>query len=225
MLEFNNIEMTFNNSTVIKNLSGQFSAGKFIGITGQNGTGKTTLIRILSGLQKPTNGTVYFFNKNVFDISSKRLAKLRSYIPSDSICHWDLYVEDIIKLGLINSKESETSKQTKVNNIMSDLGLIQFKDREISTLSSGEKSIVYIARGLISNPDYIFGDEILSNLHKTNQHKILRYLKSLTAKGKSIILITHNVDIAKEYCDSIYNLDHEKGSDKQSNYASVAAIS
>tara|TARA_R110002050_G_scaffold70425_2_gene151795 strand:- start:19273 stop:19965 length:693 start_codon:yes stop_codon:yes gene_type:complete len=207
MLAFKNIKMIFDYNSVLENISGEFTPGKFIAVTGKNGSGKTTLIRILAGLQKPTAGQVYFYNKNVFDISVKRLAELRSYIPSNSLCHWDLYIEDIIKLGLLKSKESKAEKHLKVHNILSDLGLVEFKGRKINTLSSGEKAMVYLARALISNPDYIFGDEILSNLHQDNQHKIMRYLKTLAAKGKAVILITHNMDMAKEYCDSIYNLD------------------
>lgn len=222
MLEFKNIQMAFDGNCILKNINGLFDQSQLIAITGQNGVGKSTLIRILAGLQRPSQGAIYFFNKDLYTLSEKRLAKLRTYIPSEPLCHWNLRVKDIIGLGLLNTKLSENKKMEKIYKIMKDLDLLEFKSREINSMSSGEKAMVYLARAAVANPDYIFADELLSNLHIDNQHKIMRYLKHLTTLGQTIILVTHNVDIATQYCDKIFNMDDEKERDQKENYSSIS---
>jgi ABC-type cobalamin/Fe3+-siderophores transport system ATPase subunit len=121
MLEFKNIEMIFNNTSVLKNISSQFISGKFIAIIGQNGSGKSTLMRILSGLQKPTKGSVYFFNKDLSTLSEKKLSTLRTYVSSEHHCHWNLLAEDIVALGLLNTPLSDTKKMENVYEHMKNL--------------------------------------------------------------------------------------------------------
>jgi iron complex transport system ATP-binding protein len=225
MLEFKNIHMAFNNNVILENTQGCFHQGQIIAITGKNGVGKSTLLRILSGIQKPTKGSIYFFNKDLYTISLKRLADLRSYIPAERHCHWDLCIEDVISLGLINQQLPEKIKEEKISNVMKDLDLIKFKGRKIHSLSSGEKTMAFLARAIISNPDYLFADELLSNLHEENQHRVMHYLQILAQQGKCIVLVTHNMNIAKKYCDQIYNLEYKNDLSQENKYPEILAIS
>lgn len=207
MLDFKNISISFGEKPLLSNISGRFDPGQFIAIVGPNGVGKTTLIKSLAGLERPTSGDIQFFNQDIFSIPPKNLAKLRGYIPTDSICHWDMIVEDVIALGLIHHP---TNRQDQVFAIMQDLGLTSFQGRTINSLSSGEKAITHLARVLIANPDYIFADEILGNLHITNQHKIMQHLQRLTEKGKTVVLITHNLLLSQDYCNVIFSLESNR---------------
>ncbi len=176
----------------------EIKRGELLSIVGPSGSGKTTLLHILGCLDLPTRGIVKIDDIDVETMSEKELVKIRrekiGYVFQQFYLIPGLTVYENVRLPLLFSKKERDKKE-----IESLIELVGLKDRihhRPNQLSGGEMQRTAIARALINNPEFILADEPTGNLDTENSEKIFELLCSLHKKGISIILITHNPELA-----------------------------
>lgn len=203
-----------NESKVIAldNVSFSVEEGEFIAIIGPSGSGKSTLLHIIAGLENPTEGKVYFYDKNIFEMSKKNLTILRrqkigiiyqfyNLIPT-------LSVEENILLPLKLDKKK--IDYNKFNQIISFLDLTNRKNHLPNELSGGQQQKVAIGRALMINPTIILADEPTGNLDSKSSNEIIQLLKKANQEyNQTIMIITHNLEIAK-LADRIIKIEDGK---------------
>lgn len=192
MIKVNNLSLKFDDKTLYKNLDIYFEDGKLSVITGLNGTGKTTLLKVLSNELKIEDARVYSDFKKIFFLPQKV-----SYSFGITL------FEYVVSAYYSNSFKWFTTKSEneKVFDTLKMLGIIDRKDVLLEKLSSGELQLANIAVALISGADCLLLDEPTSNLDIKNQVLICSMLKDLTKKGLSCVMITHDLNLAAEYGD------------------------
>lgn len=183
--------------SAIKGVTLDFIAGTFTVILGQSGSGKSTLINIMSSLLHPTNGKVYYHNKEITNISKKEQLNLRhekfSNIFQEYFLLPELTVKENVELG-----KSPGNNNISYQEIMKQLDIEDLDDRFPFELSGGQRQRTSIARAIIKNPDILFCDEATGALDEENSKKVVSYLKELNYKyGTTVIFSTHNIKISK----------------------------
>jgi ABC-type lipoprotein export system ATPase subunit len=176
--------------------------GEFISIVGPSGSGKTTLLHILGCLDRPTGGTMTIDGQTVGDLPESALVRLRrkkiGFVFQQFHLIPGLSVFDNISLPLLFSRNGNGKGENR-DRIMSLIGMVGLERRarhHPNQLSGGEMQRVAVARAMVNDPEIIFADEPTGNLDTANSEKIFRLLESLHTKGLSIVMVTHNPDLA-----------------------------
>lgn len=196
----------------LDDISFQVEEGEFIAIIGPSGSGKSTLLHSIAGLEKTTSGNVYFYDKDIYKMNKKELTILRrqkigiiyqfyNLIPT-------LNVEENITLPIeLDRKKIDTKK---LDEIIKFLGLEKRKKHLPNELSGGQQQKVAIGRALMINPTIILADEPTGNLDSKSSEEIIQVLKKANKDYKqTIIMITHNLEIAK-LADRIIKIEDGK---------------
>ena len=185
----------------LNNVSFEVEEGEFIAIIGPSGSGKTTLLHTIAGLEKPTSGKVYFYDKNIYEMNKKDLTILRrekvgiiyqfyNLIPT-------LTVEENITLPVELDKKKVDRK--KLDEITKFLGIDNRRTHLPNEISGGQQQKVAIGRALMIDPTIILADEPTGNLDTKSSSEIIELLKKTNKEYKqTIIMITHNLEIAKQ---------------------------
>jgi putative ABC transport system ATP-binding protein len=174
--------------------------GEFLSIMGPSGSGKTTLMNIIGCLDTPTHGTYLLNNKLVNDLDSDELAGIRNKEIGFVFQSFHLLAKNsalnnvMLPLKYAGVKEDEAI--IKAKNVLDKVGLTNRIDHAPSELSGGQQQRVAIARALVNNPSIIFADEPTGNLDSQTGDDVMNLFKELNDQGQTIILITHEEDIA-----------------------------
>lgn len=216
ILKLDNIRKEFDTKTekviALKNINLEVKEGDFIGIVGTSGSGKTTLLNIIGLLDKKTKGIYLIEDKKIEDLSEKELARLRNknfgFVLQNYALINDYSVFDNIKIPLDYSDEKYTKNvmRRKIKKIAGDLDIREKLKQPAKNLSGGQKQRVAVARALVNSPKVILADEPTGSLDKKNTEEILNIFKSLNKIGKTIILITHDENVAK-ICNRIIHIE------------------
>ena len=200
LLNCRGITVKYNNIVAVENVDFQINKGEFVTILGQNGSGKTSLIKAILGILPLSKGEVEwekgikrsYIGQNI-EIKSDFPAKVREVIASGNI----------LKNGfLFSSKERQL-----VFESAEKLGIIDILDKSFKELSGGQRQRVLIARAIVGNPDILFFDEPVNNLDENVKKDFYDILKELKANGKSIVVITHDFEKIKDLYDKVLVLD------------------
>ena len=214
MIEMKNIYKSFgkdhNERKIFENFSFTISKGDMVAIMGKSGSGKTTLLNIIGGLESIDKGTYLFNGKDVSRFSEKELLKFRrkniSFIFQNFALINEYSVMDNILLPLkyrycnIDKKKLDGARE-----LLDKLDIGYVCDQKIDNLSGGEKQRIAIARSLISNTNVILADEPTGALDEKSGYMIMELFKQMKNIGKTIIIVTHDIDVAKK-CDYIINI-------------------
>ncbi|MEG2453610.1 MAG: ABC transporter ATP-binding protein [Clostridia bacterium] len=188
--------------TALSDCSIDISQGEFVAIMGKSGAGKSTLLNILCGIISPSSGSVFVNNMDISNFSDNELARYRRREIGVIFQEYGLIdnytVEENILLALTFSELKKNEKKEKINTILSKLDILSLKSKKISKLSGGEKQRVAIARAMINDPNIILADEPTGSLDSENAAKIINILKQINNSGKTVIIVTHDMDIAAE---------------------------
>ncbi len=185
----------------LKNINLCLEEGKFIVIVGKSGSGKTTLMNMIGALDQPTSGCIFYNEKEVTSLKPNELALYRN--KTIGFVFQNFYLEptytvlENVCMPLTIAGEDKKIREGKGIEILKKLGLGSKIKKKANELSGGEKQRVSIARALISNPSIILADEPTGNLDSENGREIMRILKTIVTTGKTVILVTHNMDDAK----------------------------
>ena len=204
-----NYNLNGNNIKVLENINFEIKKNERVAIVGESGSGKTSLLMLMSGLEKPTSGSIVFDNQNFSEISEKKKTEIRK--KKIGLVFQQFYllpnytaIENIMFPMQLNNIANE---EKKALSILVDIGLEHRKNNLPSELSGGEQQRVAIARAISFNPEIILADEPTGNLDKRNTERVSKLLLDYSKKKKtSLVLVTHNINLAKK-CDRIIELN------------------
>lgn len=214
MIEMKNIYKSFgkdhNERKIFENFSFTISKGDMVAIMGKSGSGKTTLLNIIGGLESIDKGTYLFNGKDVSKFSEKELLDFRrkniSYIFQNFALINEYSIMDNILLPLkYRYRNIDKKKLADARELLDKLDIAYVCDQKIDNLSGGEKQRIAIARSLISNTNVILADEPTGALDEKSGHMIMELFKQMKNVGKTIIIVTHDIDVANK-CDYIINI-------------------
>jgi putative ABC transport system ATP-binding protein len=183
--------------------------GEFVSIMGPSGSGKSTLLHILSFLDRPTGGSYKFQGKSIDDMTDQELARVRNkdmgFVFQSFNLLSRLSVYDNVEIPLLYSDVLPAKRRTFVEEAIRSVGLGDKIYTEAGKLSGGQKQRVAIARALVTDPNIIFADEPTGNLDSQSGLQVMEILESLNAKGRTVILVTHETQTA-EFADRIIRM-------------------
>ena len=174
---------------------------EFVGITGPSGSGKTTLLYVLSGLERPTSGSVRLFGRSTLEYTDGELARLRQRKIGFVFQFYNLIpnlkVRENVELAAVLAGSRDAAR---IDAVLGVVGMLDRKDGYPNELSGGMQQKVAIARALVNDPDVIFADEPTGNLDSVSAAEVMAILRDLNRDhGKTIVLVTHGEEFLK-YC-------------------------
>lgn len=189
-----------NQVKAVQNTEIEIKRGEFVAIIGKSGSGKSTLLHLLGGLDYPTSGKVFIKGADIFDMSEDELAVFRRqkigfvFQAFNLVSSINVYENVVLPLGL-DGKEPD---EKYVDDILKTLGIEGKTENLPSTLSGGQQQRVAIARALASKPDIVLADEPTGNLDTKTGEEVISMLKLSAEKyGQTLVIITHNEEIAQ----------------------------
>jgi putative ABC transport system ATP-binding protein len=205
LIQLKNITKVYKNHFVeTKALDGvtlSIEKGEFVAIMGPSGSGKSTLLHILGLLDKPTTGDYFFEGKKVDDLDEDKLADFRNQKIGFVFQAYNLLPRisalKNVALPLVYQGVGKEEREKRAFEELMAVGLADKTNHFPNQLSGGQQQRVAIARALVTNPSIILADEPTGNLASTQAEEIMKIFKDLNKKGKTIVLITHEEDIAK----------------------------
>ena len=214
MIELKNINKSFKDEKVLKNINLKVNKSEIIAIEGKSGAGKTTLLKIIGKLEDPDSGIIYFNNQNITLLNNKELQIFRSntigfifqfhyLLPEFSA------LENICMPAYINKKQTKETFQ-KALELMRILNIESKKNSFPEQMSGGEKQRVAIARSLINNPDIVLADEPTGNLDSIQSIELYNLFNSLRKKfNQTFLIVTHDKELSKLTDRKLYLKDGE----------------
>lgn len=215
IIKIENLNKTFqskqNTVVALDNISVSIEEGEIFGIIGLSGAGKSTLVRCINFLERPTEGKVIFDGKDLNDLSSKELLKVRQSMSmifqQFNLLMQKTALQNICFPMLIAGTKKEEAKKRAVE-LLEIVGLTDKADAYPSQLSGGQKQRVAIARALATNPKVLLCDEATSALDPTTTRSILDLLKEINRDlGITIVIITHEMSVIEEVCHRVAIID------------------
>jgi len=199
---------------ILSNISLQVFSGEYIAIIGPNGGGKTTLIRMLLGLEEPTSGEVRLFGKKLKNF--KEWHKI-GFVPQRASLvdeNFPATVEDIVKMGRVAKRGifSRYSKEDaqKVHDAMEKMHISHLKEKMVGTLSGGQRQRVMIARALASSPEILILDEPNTGVDAISQERFYKLLSQLNKEdGITILFITHDIGVIADDIGRLFTINQK----------------
>jgi putative ABC transport system ATP-binding protein len=198
-----NVSKTYGSLEVVKDVTLSVNAGEYVSLVGKSGCGKTTLLSLLSGLERPTRGKVVLDARDITSSSEDELALFRrshvgfifqSFNLIPTLSAWEN-----VALPLFPMKMTDAQRRTRATALLEKVELGHRVDHPPAAHSGGEKQRVAIARALVNNPKIIFADEPTGNLDSATGETIVDILNRLNREdGVAILMVTHEADLARE---------------------------
>ena len=204
LIDLRNINKTYRNGDqelkVLKNINLTVEEGEFVAIMGPSGSGKSTLMNIIGMLDRTTTGEYFLGNEDVANLGDKKLAKVRNnqigFVFQQFFLLSKLNALQNVELPLIYAGASQGSRRNLAKQYLEKVDLGTRMTHLPSELSGGQKQRVAIARALVNNPSIILADEPTGALDTKTGEQIMELLTELNAEGKTIIMVTHEPEIA-----------------------------
>ena len=197
--------------TIVKALNGvdfKVYEGEFIAIMGPSGSGKSTAMNLVGSLDVPTHGKVYLDGNDVSELGESELAQIRGrkigFIFQSFNLIPNLTAKENIMLPMMFQGTSIEEREESAIKLLRLVGLNDRMDHYPGQLSGGERQRVAIARSLANNPEVVLADEPTGNLDTKTGHIIMEFLNKLHKEGKTIIMVTHDSDLARKHAEIVY---------------------
>ena len=195
----------------LRGISFGIKQGEFIAIMGPSGSGKSTLMNIIGCLDTPTHGSYFLNQQEVSTLEGDELAGIRNKEIGFVFQNFHLLARnsalDNVMLPLKYAGVSKQEQIKRAKDALSQVGLESRMDHQPSELSGGQQQRVAIARALVNNPSILFADEPTGNLDSQTGHDVMQLFRNLHKQGQTIILITHENDVAAEAQRTIFIKD------------------
>lgn len=199
------------NLIVLKEINLAIENGEFIAITGPSGSGKSTMVNMIGALDIPSWGTIKLGGKNINEMSESRLAFTRGKTIGFVFQQFNL-IQDLtalqnvmLPMEIINAPEKESKE--RASRLLAQLGLGERLHHKPSELSGGQQQRVAIARALANDPEVILADEPTGNLDSKTGEFVMDFLGKLNKEGKTIVLVTHDLNLVDHAKRIVYILD------------------
>ncbi|WP_148343502.1 manganese ABC transporter ATP-binding protein MntB [Bacillus subtilis] len=210
-VELDNVTVAYHKRPVLQDISLQVPEGKLIGIIGPNGAGKSTLIKTILGLVPRASGDISIYGKDYKDQRTRI-----GYVPQRGSIDWDFPTSalDVVlmgrygKIGLLKRPKKADVEMAKA--ALAKVGMLDYANRQISQLSGGQQQRVFLARALCQNADIYFMDEPFAGVDAATERAIMTLLAELKEKGKTVLVVHHDLQTAEDYFDWILLLHLRK---------------
>ena len=214
MIKLNNIrkvyEDKYNTTEALRGINLEVSKGELVAIIGKSGSGKTTLLNIIGGMDRATSGEYIFGNINVSQLRGRQLDRFRkeniSFIFQNFALMSEYSVYENIELPLIAKKINRKQRKRIIKEVLQHLEIEELEKKYPTQISGGQQQRCAIARALASGNELILADEPTGSLDRNTSYKIVDQLRELNKTGKTVIIITHDLDIAN-MCNRIISID------------------
>ncbi len=201
----------FMGDVVVKAVDGVsigITKGDFAAIMGPSGSGKSTTMNLVGSLDLPTFGEIFLDGRNIAHLSESELAQLRGkkigFIFQSFNLIPNLTAKENVMLPMLFQEASLEEREDKAEALLTMVELGDRMDHYPNQLSGGQQQRVAIARSLANDPDVILADEPTGNLDTKTGEMVMKFLEDLNDKGKTIIMVTHDPDLAQEHAKTIY---------------------
>lgn len=200
IIKLKGVTKLYGRTRALEGVSLQVDRGEFIAVTGPSGSGKSTLMHIMGLLDVPTKGRVWFEDQETSKLKESQLAKLRNQKIGFVFQQFNLLARttamDNVQLPLIYAGVGSQEREERARAMLTKVGLESRLGHTPAQLSGGQQQRVAIARALINQPTVIFADEPTGNLDSKSGKEIMETFRQLNQEGKTIIVVTHEADIA-----------------------------
>ena len=205
IVEISNLNKFFDSKHILKDFNLEVVEGEIITITGKSGCGKSTLLNIIGLLDAYTSGDMLINGKRITKITSKDAELLRRYYIGYIFQNYALIEKDTVEenLKIAVRYSSEKDKKNAIRQALRIVDLEDYENKKIYELSGGEQQRVAIARVYIKPCSLVLADEPTGNLDLHNKLMVLNLLEKLRQEGKTIIIVTHDLDIAERFDKNI----------------------
>ncbi|MBK1812412.1 ABC transporter ATP-binding protein [Clostridium sp. YIM B02505] len=216
LISMNNIVKVYGKEIKTEALKGidlEIRQGEMVAIMGPSGSGKSTLLNIIGCIDSPTSGSYFLNGESVDKLTKDQLASIRNknigfvFQSFNLLNDYDLI--DNVTLPLVYDKQFKGSMKTAAIDILDKVGLKDHAKKAPNELSGGQQQRTAIARALITNPDIILADEPTGSLDKNTGIEIINLLKEINKNGKTVVIITHDENIAN-YCSRTIRIEDGK---------------
>ncbi|WLR41194.1 metal ABC transporter ATP-binding protein [Bacillus carboniphilus] len=210
-LSIENVTVAYHKKPVLQEITFDVPEGKLIGIVGPNGAGKSTLIKAILGLIPKASGDVKFFGNTY-----KKMIKRIGYVPQRGSVDWDFPTNaiDVVTMGRYGHvgwiKRPSKDDVEIAKSCLKKVGMLEFANRQISQLSGGQQQRVFLARALAQDADLYFMDEPFVGVDAATEKAIIVLLNELKAKGKTVLVVHHDLQTVTEYFDWVLLLNMRK---------------
>ena len=197
VFEIKNLTVAYGENIALEDLNLNIEVGSLMALVGPNGAGKSTLIKTILKFLKQITGEI--------KINAKTLA----YVPQRNSVDWDFPTTlfDVVEMGCYGRvglfKRVSKEEKQKVLKAIEQVGMLEFKDRQISELSGGQQQRAFIARALVQEADIYLMDEPFQGVDSTTEKSIVEILKQLKSEGKTIIVVHHDLQTVPAYFESV----------------------
>lgn len=216
MIEIDNIYKIYNKGkvnefTALKGVSLRISEGEMVALIGKSGAGKSTLMHIIGCIDDFEQGKYYLNGQDVSKLNEKKRAIIRNrdigIVLQDFALMENYTVIENVLMPLFFSKDAGNRRvrEEKAKDILSQLEMDEIMDKKVNKLSGGQKQRVAIARAMINNPKVLLADEPTGALDVKTSLEIMNVFKKLNAKGTTVIIITHDMEVANE-CNRVIEI-------------------
>jgi branched-chain amino acid transport system ATP-binding protein len=206
-LSIRDLSVHYGQLEAVRGMSMEVERGAIVSLLGANGSGKSTILRTISGVKRPTSGQVWFEGKRIDGLSPPKIVKLGiAQVPEGRRLFPHMTVLENLKMGAYSRKDKEI-KQT-MEEMFGHFPVLKGRQNYAArTLSGGEQEIAAIARCLMARPRFLLMDEPLHGLAPLVVEEIERIIRYLNTDGITLLLVEHNVHIALGLADKVYILD------------------
>ena len=196
-IEIKNLTVAYGENIALENFNLDVEVGSLVALVGPNGAGKSTLIKTILKFLKQITGEIKINGKNL------------AYVPQRNSVDWDFPTTlfDVVEMGCYGRvglfKRVNKKEKQKVFKAIEQVGMLDFKDRQISELSGGQQQRAFIARALVQEADIYLMDEPFQGVDSTTEKSIVDILKKLKSEGKTLLVVHHDLQTVPTYFESV----------------------
>ncbi|MDD5698677.1 MAG: ABC transporter ATP-binding protein [Victivallaceae bacterium] len=192
---------------LLKDLNLNVRPGDFLGLIGPNGSGKTTILKLLSGFLRPFAGRVLLRDREILALSNRERARLLAVVPQFVMTPMPYTVRQVVEMGRISRlplfAPLRRADRDTVEQAIDDMDLRDLRLHRFNELSGGERQRVIIAAALAQEPELLLLDEPTASLDLGHKTKLMRILKKLQERGIAIMVISHDIELTARYCSRL----------------------
>lgn len=211
LVEFQNVNLSYEDNLILRDLNFTIQPGEFVGLLGPNGSGKTTLLKLMCGVLKPDRGKVLLQGKDLAHAHRKEVARTVSVLPQENYLDFPFSCLEVVLMGrspYLKTFQWETATDLEIaHRAMKQTDSSEFANRDIRSLSGGERERVLLARALAQEPSILLLDEPTTHLDLKHQYEIYQLLQRLHDQGLTIMVVLHDINFAAQACSRVLVLN------------------
>lgn len=203
-IDVQNLNIVFEEKSILKDISFTAGKGEFIGIIGPNGAGKSTLLKAMRGLIPSSQGEVLFYNQPIQKLNDKALARIVAYMQQEINISFDFTALEIVLTGrypYLGWWKGESKNDYDIaRKYMKFTGISELENIPVQSMSGGQRQRVLLAKVLAQETSIIFLDEPTASLDLLYQEEIFNHCKNICEQGKTVLMVAHDVKLATKFC-------------------------